>query len=412
MKRVASLVIAVAFMSVARSNAAQPVLGVEHTTSSELRRGLAVDVAAPQVAIARDRSGVAIAWTMRDENRNSRIHVARLDASGNIAGEVRRLPLAIGGREAHAKYPSLTAHASGDGFVAGWLEIASDARGAYAVLHASLAPTIIDRLPVRLSTATPALVRTAGATTWITAGGRLGQLDAQGRLVSASELHASATDVAVANGQLQLIAGQQVRTDSWTCSPEPGCMMRGAFSVCYCKVYRYTYALKLLQPGLTADLMFPFASEAAAAIEADRERIAVAWFRGQQANGGEVVVSFSTASGAAAFAQAAQTPIVLAPFAADRGPTRPDIAMDGSRTIVVWRTTTAVGDHDVVAASIDADGEVERFDVATSAADERDPAIFALGNGSFLIAYEKVISGSTQTAWRIASFSGRRRSVR
>jgi hypothetical protein len=54
---------------------------------------------------------------------------------------------------------------------------------------------------------------------------------------------------------------------------------------------------------------------------------------------------------------------------------------------------------------------VTRFDVATSAADEGDPAVFATGGG-FLIAYEKVIGGQRSIVWRTVSFPSRRRAVR
>lgn len=56
---------------------------------------------------------------------------------------------------------------------------------------------------------------------------------------------------------------------------------------------------------------------------------------------------------------------VLGQFGPDSGPTRPDIATDGERYLVVWRTTSPTGDHDVDGASIDRAGNITHLAIAT-----------------------------------------------
>ena len=81
----------------------------------------------------------------------------------------------------------------------------------------------------------------------------------------------------------------------------------------------------------------------------------------------------------------------LAAFAGDSGQTRPDIAADGQRYVVVWREQTAMRNHDVVGMVIDNDGRQTPFSIATSSADERDPSVLSLGGGTFFVAYEKMV---------------------
>ena len=50
--------------------------------------------------------------------------------------------------------------------------------------------------------------------------------------------------------------------------------------------------------------------------------------------------------------------------------------------------------------------------IATSSADERDPSIIALGDGRFLVAYEKIAGSERRLAGRFVDFGNRRRAVR
>jgi hypothetical protein len=97
-------------------------------------------------------------------------------------------------------------------------------------------------------------------------------------------------------------------------------------------------------------------------------------------------------------------------FGPDQTATRPDIAVDDERYVVVWSTRTSRGDRDVVGASIDRAGHVSSFSIATSAADESDPSIVKTSSGNFLVAYE-LSSDHRRIATRFLRFTGRRRAV-
>jgi hypothetical protein len=99
-------------------------------------------------------------------------------------------------------------------------------------------------------------------------------------------------------------------------------------------------------------------------------------------------------------------------FGPDGGATRADIAGDGERYVVVWRTATSDGSHDVVGASIDRAGNIIPLSIATSTADERDPSVISMGDGTFLVAYEKLSDGQRRIAGRFVTFDPRGRAVR
>jgi hypothetical protein len=103
---------------------------------------------------------------------------------------------------------------------------------------------------------------------------------------------------------------------------------------------------------------------------------------------------------------------IIGGFGPDFGPTRPDIATDGERYVVVWRTATGNGSHDVVGASIDRAGTIVPLSIATSTEDERDPSVIAVGNGRFLVAYDKLSNGERRIAGRFVTFENRTHAVR
>src|SRR5689334_23247013 len=82
---------------------------------------VAMESAAPAVALAKDKSGVAIAWSMAaGADSLERVYVARLDAGGRITG-IRQMPT-VASVPSHALYPSLATAPGGDGFMLIWLE--------------------------------------------------------------------------------------------------------------------------------------------------------------------------------------------------------------------------------------------------------------------------------------------------
>ena len=395
----------------AASAAAQVIVGDE-ILSDPLRPRLApaLPLAAPAVSLAKDRSGIAIAWTMANGSGADRVYVARLDDSGHVAGAVREMPPATAAAQTHEVYPSIDAAPDGNGFVAAWMEIdpyaPMTARAVFTRLDAALmpsAPAVLFPAPL---TTTPAIVRTSNAKTWLSAGGFLWTIDAIGALGGPFGGLAVASDMTISGGVPQLAGSHAVKSTSYICS----CGIPGRpFGTCpnNCQIYPVSYAVDFTAPTVSVSKTFNFASDAQPALASNGADVVVVWFRGAQANGGDVVFTRMPPSSSAGVD--AGTP--LASFPGDTGATRPDIAVDGARYAAVWRVRTSAGNHDIAGAVIDAGDKLTPLTIAMTAADERDPAILSLGGGTFLVAYETITGTERRIAGRFLTF-GRRRATR
>src|SRR5438105_14162739 len=72
---------------------AQPVMSDE-VSSTPIASSLSPwNVVRPAVAMAADRTGAAIAWSMPNAEGVERVYVARLDQRGHIGGALHALPL-------------------------------------------------------------------------------------------------------------------------------------------------------------------------------------------------------------------------------------------------------------------------------------------------------------------------------
>ncbi|HYI11877.1 MAG TPA: hypothetical protein VEK57_22665 [Thermoanaerobaculia bacterium] len=394
---------------------AQPTIGPE-IQSELLRPKQAEDTAAaPAVALAADRFGVAIAWTMANADGNDRIFAARLTPGGHVSGSIRQLPLSVSGKRIQASFPTLAPAPPGTGFTIAWRERSDDGwveLNAYALLDETLQPATPVTLPVRASGA-PAISSSATGT-WLAGGGQVWQLDAGGLIVSQHPVGEGVGDISAGEDYPRLAAAFRGR-DKFTCRRDPGCTSGFPFNgYCFenCRIYEDAYRLRLITlPRGTGETTFPYASDAKPAIEADAKGMLMVWFHGAQNSGGEVL------------AVRVETPEVeswpvtgairaLGTFPRDAGPTRPDIATDGERYVVVWRTRISTADHDIAGVSIEPDGSLTPLAIATSAADERDPAVVAVGNGKFLVGYEKLENGERRVAGKFVTLCcGRRRAV-
>lgn len=406
----------VVFLFLVASAFGQPVISPE-IESEALRLKRAQDsVAAPAVALAADRTGVVVAWTMMDGEENDRISVARLTAAGHVMGAIRELPLSSQvGSGIDAAFPAIAAAPSGTGFTIAWLELSRDgrvARNAYARLDADLQPSDPETLPVRATDA-PALSSTEGGT-WIAAGGQVWQLDAAGTVIAQHAVGDGIGDMSVGPGGPLLAAASKVR-EKFTCRDEAGCTASGGpfngYCFEHCRIYRDAYQLRLMALPRAGEVTYDFGSDARPAVEAGKDGLVAVWFHGAQNTGGEIVAVQLRPESIESW-PAAAAPRILDTFGRDAGPTRPDIATDGERYVIVWRRRIAGGDHDVVGASLEPDGTVVTFSIATSTGDERDPAVLAVGKGKFLVGYEKVQNGERHVAGKFVSFCcGRRRAV-
>jgi hypothetical protein len=165
--------------------------------------------------------------------------------------------------------------------------------------------------------------------------------------------------------------------------------------------------------GISAANDFNFDSNAAPAIRGDGRDVALVWLQGAQVSGGSVVMTRLSPPSFTDFFPGVNQPLVIGSFGPDAGPTRPDIAGDGERYVVVWRTQTPGRSHDIAGASIDRAGNIIPLSIATSTADERDPSVVSMGDGTFLVAYEKVSDGDRRIAGRFVTFGApRARAVR
>ena len=135
------------------------------------------------------------------------------------------------------------------------------------------------------------------------------------------------------------------------------------------------------------------------------------WMNGEQSTGGTVTAVHLSARSFVNVDWELQNEQDIGTFGPDVVATRPDIATDGERYVVVWSTKKLNGDRDIVGASIDREGHVTHLSIATTSADERDPSVLMTAPGNFLVAYEKLSGNERRLATRTLKFNKRRRAV-
>jgi hypothetical protein len=373
----------------------------------------------PAVAPAKDRTGVAIAWLMPGAD-GDRISVVRLDTTGHFTGQVQTIPIASS-ELVYVISPSIAAAPRGDGFTLVWLEIVSTSppvtRAVYCRLDRDLRPsTPAVLLTIQKPITAPAIVR-SGKTTWISADASAWELRDDGSLDVTLNAGINATDMTVATDFPQIVGHDQLASSRFTCDRLPGCSpvpagpFRG-FCSDSCRKFQYTYLLRFTSLySLSVAKEFAFDSDAAPAVGNNGRDVAMVWFHGERGKDGFVAMSRVLPPSFTDFVAATNQFNIIGSYGPDAGPTRPDIASDGERYIVVWRTAKGDGTHDIVGASIDRAGNILPLSIATSSADERDPSVVSMGDGTFLVAYEK-FSGDRQIAGRFVTFGSRTHAVR
>jgi len=254
---------------------AQPVISAEVASDPVAFQVTPTAIAVPAIAMARDRIGVAAAWTMQERNGDDRISVARLDATGHFIGTtVRSLP--VGSSDPiEAISPSLAPLPGGTGFTLAWLEVRpTDARSAqafYCSLDADLKPSLPFPLPTPVGAPTsPAIVR-SGKTTWITANHYVWQIRENGSINGPLDAGTAASDMTVATTDVPQIVGRQaISVDTHTCGQAPGCVTGGFFRVCTCPIFRNEYSLQFTAMfTASGEKTLDFESSAAPSIRGD-----------------------------------------------------------------------------------------------------------------------------------------------
>ena len=374
----------------------------------------------PAVSLAKDRTGLAIAWLMPGADAD-RISVVRLDATGHFTGQVQTIPIASP-EAVYVVSPSIAAVPHGDGFTLAWLEIVSASppvtRAVYCRLDRDLKPSApVVLLAIQKAISAPAIVR-SGKTTWISAGASAWELRDDGSAGEPLNSGVNASDMTVATDFPQIVGRDQIAPTTFTCDKLPGCSPAAAgpfrgFCSEACRNFLNTYLLRFTSLySVSASKTIPFDTDAAPAIRGDGRDVVIAWFQGSHASGGSVVISRLLPPSFTDFQTSTNESRVIGTFGPDAGATRPDIASDAERYVVVWRTAKGDATHDVVGASIDRAGNIVPLAIATSTADERDPSVISMGDGTFLVAYEKLSDGQRQIAGRFVTFGSRTRAVR
>ena len=394
---------------------AQPSVSAEIDSGPLPSTFLAPFLPAPAVAMAKDRTGIAVAWLMPG-TLGDRISVVRLDATGHFAGPVQTIPTVptASTNPVHVVAPSLAAAPRGDGFTLAWVEISSTnpsiAQAAYCRLDRDLKPsTPASLLGIWQPVTAPAIVR-SGKTTWITAAASAWELRDDGSLSEPLNAGMNATDMTVATDFPQIVALGQL-PGPLTCPVS--CRLPRTF--CLCPLVPTTGVNTLQFTSLysvTASTVLDYDTDAAPAIHGDGRDVAMVWLQGIHPRGGSVVMARLLPPSFSDFGSSINQPRVIGGFGPDIGATRPDIASDGERYVVVWRTANTNGTHDIVGASIDRAGNILPLSIAISDADERDPSVLSMGDGMFLVAYEKLIAGQRRIAGRFVTFDKRTRAVR
>src|SRR5258706_5863323 len=160
-----------AFLLFQAVNAFGQTVSAEITSGSLPFTNVGAFLPTPAVSLAKDRTGVAIAWLMPGSD-GDRIWVVRLDATGHFTGQVQTIPIASS-ELVYVISPSIAAAPRGDGFTLAWLEIVSTSppvtRAVYCRLDRDLKPsTPAVLLRIQKPNTTPAIVR-SGQTTLISA---------------------------------------------------------------------------------------------------------------------------------------------------------------------------------------------------------------------------------------------------
>jgi len=395
---------------------AQPTISAEVSSDPLPFQATPFPFAVPAIAMAKDRTGVAIAWVMREPGGDNRIFVGRLDATAHFTGSVHSIPVLSQSMPIEAITPSLAAATNGDGFTLAWLEMPPTNSRSAQVVYCHLDAALKASPPVALPTparaiSSPAIVRSR-KTTWISASGYAWQIRGDGSIDGPFDAGMTASDMTVATDSPQMVTGQRFVPDVTTCNA-PGCS-RGFRGWCTCSQFEPFYSLQFLSLSTVSSTKnFNFDAEAIPAIGSSNSDVLVALFQGTQHTGGAVVTFRLKPSAFKDFPTAADNWRVIGHVEPDPGYSRPDIASDDERYVVVWRTTADVtGSHDIVGASIERNGTIIPLSIATLNEDERDPSVVAVGNGRFLVAYDKLSNGERRIAGRFVTFENRAHAVR
>jgi hypothetical protein len=353
----------------------------------------------PAVSIVADGRGFVVAWTARPDGFHSRVFVMRLDdAARPIAGTLRQIP-----SENDASMPRLAV--TENGYVIAWLETRPDGlyRAADAVLDRSLAliggPTVlIISKSVLFLAVVPPVIHVARDDQVI-------DYDANGTIVGFPRFTQRPDDLAPDAASFFAAA------HSFTPAFHFNCMF---FCGGGLPDRPAEYKIVFGRAGtLPAVITSNEENTNGSAIEFHGDLGLLAWY----SNGSVRALRFLSNS----------TPLdALKPLNAGDyksgkfwQDSRPSIAWDGSRWLVVWQTIAADDGRTAIrAAVISTEGLVTPVPIQDGAESERHPAVIAVSPGRLLVVYaiagdSPVAGNDTKIGARFITFAnGRTRAVR
>lgn len=340
---------------------------------------------APPALIVSDGAFV-MAWSEAGSDGLSRVHVAKLDATGHVAGAVRVLPADDALR--HAVRPAITETPAG--YLVAWVEETIDRVRFNAVtcpLDRALVPL---REPSFFALSARVLLGSSGDRIFVAVDNFLYPVDAFGK--------ASVTIYNSTPGTTDLIVtpSRTLTLGQWTQYIPP------FFCRTVCNpIPQYTLQIVDVFRATTLNT-FGFYSNLGAALAFDGTTLFVVWYDGSDADGGAVrfvplVPSFDIKH---------DKTTVVGTFPPDKGyVAKPRIAFDGVRFLVVWEVRNGAG-HDLMGVVITGDSLGAPFTIATGAS---LPSLVTVSPGRFLVAYETSDAAGRHLAGRFVDVTSRRR---
>ena len=389
---------------------AQPFVGDEILSDALRPSNAVLSGVAPAVSLAQDLQGVAMAWTARNAAGANVLHVARLDLAGRIVAPAAAIPAATA-EDVEAYWPSIAVAPDRMGFTLAWVEflrkpLTDSASAVYCRLDADLKPSARRVLATMQATkvTAPAIVR-SGRATWISFDGAVREIGADGSLGANLDAGVPVSDM-LATSDFPKVVGQANRSVN-NCGYIP---WLGYFPGCFTNLRDLRFVS--LQTGL-ATRRLGLRTDVWPVIQSDGRDVLVVWRNGEQSDGGPVTAVRLSATSFTAVDVDLQGGFNIGTFGPDVVATRPGIATDGERYLVVWSTKKlGSSSRDIVGAVIDRDNQVIPLSIAATGADERDPSILMTAPGNFLVAYEKLSNGERRLATRTVKFNTRRRAAR
>jgi len=359
------------FLLIASTTVAQPlVLG--EVRSAPMEKPANPDIAVPAMSIVKTDGGFIAAWSAG--LAQSRITIARLDTTLRVIERTQRDVTPVSGAGYDAVFPDLVPTANG--YLLACLErprVAGMRDVPMAVVF-SVSPSL-DATPRLAVPATDGIVRAFPRDDGgldVIASSTLYRVTPEGTLFVMSRFEMTAADATFAGGKPVVVSAQLV--DNIFASPLP--LSKLAMLSVSDTVDTILHADRALQLDV-----------AAGGIGSDGTHLLVSWFIGTKLGGGAVYAARGESNSVRTTMSADfDVPLTIGTFGPRFVTSRPSIASDGERFLVVWRDRASRSK--ISGAIVTADGKSTALTIAESDAELNAPIAIAAGRGTFVVGYE------------------------